>query len=77
MTETLIAIPRLDGDESDPDDPEMQKHKCVHTTSDAARFGVQGALVGGVTLYGWCTSTILDPSVSSVASSRKSTAPSP
>jgi len=60
MAETLIASRDFVATMQDPDDPEMRKRNAIHTTAGAARFGFQGALVGGVTLYGWCIPTIIE-----------------
>lgn len=60
MAETLVASRDFVATMRDPEDPDMQKRNAIHTTSGAARFGFQGALVGGVTLYGWCIPTILE-----------------
>lgn len=48
----LVAF--LDGEDS-PDIPNP-----IHSTEIAARYGFKGALVGGVTVYGWLTPVILD-----------------
>ena len=60
MAQTLLASRDFVATMRDPEDPDMQKRNAIHTTSGAARFGFQGALVGGVTLYGWCIPTILE-----------------
>jgi hypothetical protein len=60
MTETVIAQRDFVATMRDPEDPDMRERNAIHTTSGAARFGFQGALVGGVTLYGWCIPTILE-----------------
>ncbi len=44
----------LDGEDS-PDIPNP-----IHSTAVAARYGFRGALVGGVTVYGWLTPVILE-----------------
>ncbi|MPZ98929.1 MAG: hypothetical protein GEU80_06235 [Dehalococcoidia bacterium] len=60
MAETLIAERAFLATMRDPDDPDMMKRNAIHTTGGAAQYGFQGALVGGVTLYGWAVPTILD-----------------
>lgn len=44
----------LDGDDS----PTISNP--IHSTEVAAKYGFRGALVGGVTVYGWFTPTILE-----------------
>ncbi len=44
----------LDG----PDDPSISNP--IHSTEIAAQFGFRAALVGGVTVYGWCVPPILE-----------------
>jgi hypothetical protein len=41
-----------------PDDPTISNP--IHSTEGAAMYGFQGALVGGVLLYSWCTRSILE-----------------
>ena len=60
MAETLIVEREFVATMRDPEDPDMQQRNAIHTTSGAARYGFEGALVGGVTLYGWCVPTILE-----------------
>lgn len=60
MAERVIAAREFVATMRDPEDPDMRKRNAIHTTSGAARFGFQGALVGGVTLYGWCIPTIVE-----------------
>lgn len=49
---TLTAF--LDGEDS----PDILNP--IHSTEVAAKYGYRGALVGGVTVYGWLTPVILD-----------------
>lgn len=60
MSDTLIVEREFLATMRDPDDPDMKKRNAIHTTSGAAQYGFQGALVGGVTLYGWCIPSIVE-----------------
>lgn len=51
-TRTLTAF--LDG----PDSPDISNP--IHSTGVAQQFGFKAALVGGVTVWGWCTPAIID-----------------
>lgn len=44
----------LDG----PDSPDVPNP--IHSTAVASQYGFRAALVGGVTVYGWCVPTILE-----------------
>lgn len=52
FTRTITAF--LDG----PDSPDISNP--IHSTAVAAEYGFKAALVGGVTVYGWCTPPIID-----------------
>ena len=41
-----------------PNDPTIRN--AIHAADGARQYGYQAALVGGVTVYGWCVPTILD-----------------
>ena len=43
---------------SNEDSPDISNP--IHSSDVAAQFGFSGALVGGVTLWGWATSTVLE-----------------
>ena len=59
MSETTLIEREFVATMRDPDDADMAVRNAIHTTDGAKRFGFQGALVGGVTLYGWCVPTII------------------
>lgn len=40
-------------------DPDKVKPNPIHSTSTAREYGYQGALVGGVTAYGWTVATVV------------------
>ena len=42
------------------DDADAPKSNMIHSTDGAREYGFAGALVGGVTAYGWCVSTIVE-----------------
>jgi len=44
----------LDGEDS------IEIDNIIHSTEGAARFGFQGALVGGVTVYSWAVPALID-----------------
>ncbi|MBA4180748.1 MAG: hypothetical protein C0506_09190 [Anaerolinea sp.] len=41
-----------------PNDPTLRN--AIHAADGARQYGYQAALVGGVTVYGWCVPTILE-----------------
>ena len=59
MSSTVILENSFLATMKDPNDPAMLKQNAIHTTEGASRYGFGGALVGGVTLYGWCIPSIL------------------
>ena len=52
FTRTITAF--LDG----PDSPDISNP--IHSTAVATEYGFKAALVGGVTVYGWCTPPIIE-----------------
>ena len=60
MTGTLVAEQQFTAIMKDPNDPEMMKRNKIHTADGGSAYGFQGALIGGVTIYGWCIPAILD-----------------
>ena len=52
FTRTITAF--LDG----PDSPDISNP--IHSTAVATEYGFKAALVGGVTVYGWCTPPIVE-----------------
>ena len=41
------------------EDPDASKPNVIHSTDGAKSYGFKGALIGGVTAYGWCVDTII------------------
>lgn len=60
MTGTLVASQQFTAIMKDPNDPEMMKRNKIHTADGGSQYGFQGALIGGVTIYGWCIPAILE-----------------
>jgi hypothetical protein len=60
VAETIIAQRELVTIMKDQNDPDMMKRNKIHTADGGSAYGFRGALIGGVTLYGWCIPTILD-----------------
>ena len=54
MTSTRTVTAFLDG----PDSPDISNP--LHSTDVAQKFGFKAALVGGVTVYGWCAPAIIE-----------------
>ncbi|MGD9935102.1 MAG: hypothetical protein AB7T37_15515 [Dehalococcoidia bacterium] len=54
MTSTRTMTAFLDG----PDSPDISNP--IHSTDVALKFGFKAALVGGVTVYGWCAPAIVE-----------------
>jgi hypothetical protein len=42
------------------DDADAPKPNMIHSTGAAREYGFAGALIGGVTAYGWCVGTIVE-----------------
>src|SRR5690606_18915927 len=60
MTGTLVATQQFTAIMKDQNDPEMMKRNKIHTADGGSAYGFQGALIGGVTIYGWCIPAILE-----------------
>ena len=58
MTSAQRIEHRVDAYLSNEDSPDISNP--IHSTEVAARYGFSGALVGGVTVWGWATSTVLE-----------------
>jgi hypothetical protein len=42
------------------DDADAPKPNAIHSTAGAREYGYSGALIGGVTAYGWCVGAIVE-----------------
>ncbi|MGE3962188.1 MAG: hypothetical protein AB7F65_10965 [Dehalococcoidia bacterium] len=60
MTDTLVAEQTFTAIMKDQNDPEMMKRNKIHTADGGSAYGFSGALIGGVTIYGWCIPAILE-----------------
>lgn len=60
MTDTLVAAQQFTAIMKDQNDPDMMKRNKIHTKDGGSAYGFRGALIGGVTIYGWCIPAILE-----------------
>lgn len=60
MTGTLVTAHEFTAFMKDVNDPEMAERNKIHTADGGSAYGFRGALIGGVTIYGWCIPAILD-----------------
>lgn len=60
MPDTLVAAQQFTAIMKDQNDPEMMKRNKIHTADGGSAYGFSGALIGGVTIYGWCIPAILE-----------------
>ena len=60
MSDTLVTTQTFTAFMKDHNDPDMMKRNKIHTADGGSAYGFQGALIGGVTIYGWCIPAILD-----------------